>query len=120
MRSRRFQLRKEASALSPEALYFFRDEMQKEAILTPRSALKAMGYAKPGMFGNAVRKAGQLGLDTQMVAAKYAPTLTNAAATGSTIPAIAGIAAGGIAKATRFGSKAPVLSSLSELAANFV
>jgi hypothetical protein len=55
------QMRKTASALSPEVLYFFRNEMQKEAILTPASAYKAMTYARPGLFGDMVRKAGRFG-----------------------------------------------------------
>ena len=107
------QMRKSASALSPEALYFFRDEMEKEAIFTPRSAIKAMSYAKPGMFGKMVRGAGDLGWKAQMAVTRNAPALINSAATtGSVLPAVAGMATGGAAKA--LGRKAPMLSSLAE------
>lgn len=107
------QMRKSASALSPEVLYFFRDEMEKEAILTPASALKAMNYAKPGILGKAVRGAGNLGWKAQMAVAQNAPALINSAATtGSLLPAAAGIATGGAAKVV--GRKAPILSSFTE------
>lgn len=107
------QMRKSASALSPEALYFFRDEMEKEAIITPASAIKAMTYAKPGMFGNMVRKAGDLGWKAQMAVTQNAPALIQGAATtGSVLPAVAGMATGGAAKA--LGRKTPILSSFAE------
>lgn len=113
MRPRNIRLSKEASALSPEALFFFRDEMRKEAIFTPRSAIKAMSYAKPGMLGNMVRRSGNLGWKAQMAVTQNAPALIHSAATtGSLLPAVAGIATGGAAKAV--GRKAPMLSSLAE------
>lgn len=65
------QMRKSASALSPEALYFFRNEMQKEAIFTPQSAMKAIGYSRPGLFGNMVRKAGEVSWNAQSSAQSY-------------------------------------------------
>ena len=130
------QMRKSASALSPEALYFFRDEMEKEAIITPASAIKAMNYAKPGMFGNMVRKAGNLGWKAQMAAARNAPALNNAGMRlnnaamtgGNLLPVVAGMAVSGAAKLLRpkipmlsaMGGKAPKLPQLAEGVAEVV
>lgn len=50
-------------------MYFFRDELEKQAFFTPPSALKAMNYAKPGFLGNFIRGAGHAGARAQEVAA---------------------------------------------------
>lgn len=60
------------SSLSPEALYFFRDELEKQAIFTPTSALKAMKSKNP-----VVRKAGHLGGTLQNVVARGTPGIVN-------------------------------------------
>ena len=60
------------SSLSPEALYFFRDELEKQAIFTPTSALKAMNSKNP-----VVRKAGHLGGSLQNVVARGTPGMIN-------------------------------------------
>ena len=75
------QMRKSASALSPEALYFFRDEMEKEAILTPASALKAMNFVGKGRVGQffqpAVNAAGRLGFKAQEAAVRATPAINS-------------------------------------------
>lgn len=60
------------SSLSPEALYFFRDELEKQAIFTPTSALRAMNSKNP-----VVRKAGHLGGMLQNVVAGGTPGIVN-------------------------------------------
>ena len=124
------QMRKSASALSPEALYFFRDEMEKEAILTPASATKAINFVGRGPVGQffqpAVNQAGQLGHRAQMFAArpgvqKVMQSATQGAVYGNVIPSLVGSAVGGAAKA--FGRNAGtsgILSNVGELAANYV
>lgn len=64
------QMRKTASILSPEVLYFFRDEMEKEAVLTPASALKAMQSPNRTM-----QALGRAGGRLQEMAAGAAPTI---------------------------------------------
>ena len=54
-------------------MYFFRDELEKQAFLTPPSALKAMNYAKPGFLGNVVRWAGRAGARAQRAIAAGTP-----------------------------------------------
>lgn len=56
--------------MTPQTMHFFRDELEKQAIFTPSSASWAMKYAKPGMFGNAVRTAGRFGANVLNFAAK--------------------------------------------------
>jgi hypothetical protein len=46
-------------------MYFFRDELEKQAFFTPPTALKAMNYAEPGFLGNMVRGAGRAGARVQ-------------------------------------------------------
>ena len=56
--------------MTPQTMYFFRDELEKQALFTPNSASWAMKYAKPGMLGDAVRTAGRFGAEVQNFAAK--------------------------------------------------
>ena len=124
------QMRKNASVLSPEVLYFFRDEMEKEALLTPASALKAMNYTGRGAFGKffepTVRKAGQLGHRAQMFAAspgvqQAMQSATQGAMYGNVIPSLVVSTVGGAAKA--LGGNAgtsTILNNAGEFAANFV
>jgi hypothetical protein len=61
--------------MDPVVMFFFRDELEKQAVLTPASALKAMNYAKPGIIGNMVRGAGRLGAKVQQVGADLTPAV---------------------------------------------
>lgn len=79
--------------LDADTMHFFRNELEKQAILTPASALKAMNYAKPGMFGNAVRKAGQLGARAQQFGAAATPAVQRISDSAMYGP---GVAAGSI------------------------
>jgi hypothetical protein len=63
---------KTASALSPEAMYFFRDELEKQAIFTPASALKAMQSSN-----RFVRGLGRFGSAAQMGALKATPLVND-------------------------------------------
>jgi hypothetical protein len=86
--------------MTPQTMYFFRDELEKQAIFTPASASWAMKYAKPGMFGNAVRKAGQLGFKAQQFAVDATPAVTNIANSAYLGPGVAmGTLKGELAKA---------------------
>lgn len=124
------QMRKNASVLSPEVLYFFRDEMEKEALLTPASALKAMNYTGRSAFGKffqpAVNQAGKVGIQAQMFAAKpgvqkVVQNATQGAIYGNVIPSLVGSAAGGVAKAVgRNAGTSTILNNAGEFAANFV
>lgn len=61
--------------MTPQTMYFFRDELEKQALFTPASAVKAMKYAKPGMLGDAVRQAGRFGAGVQRFGAAATPAL---------------------------------------------
>lgn len=60
-------------------MYFFRDELEKQAVLTPSSALKAMNNTRPGFLGNVIRGAGRAGAKAQEAVAKATPAAQNIA-----------------------------------------
>jgi hypothetical protein len=69
-----------SAILSPEVLHFFRDELEKQAIFTPASALRAM--ESPNRL---VRALGRGGGRLQEYAAKVAPTIESMNAGAQTV-----------------------------------
>jgi hypothetical protein len=98
-------------------MFFFRDELEKQALLTPASALKAVNYAKPGMIGNMVRGAGRLGFKAQQAALNITPAAQNVANSAYLGPGVAlGTLKGELARAGL--SKVPVPSKIPTNIAN--
>lgn len=81
-------------------MFFFRDELEKQAILTPASALKATNYAKPGIVGDMIRGAGRAGFKVQQAALDATPAIQSIASSAPYGPAVAlGTLKGEVARA---------------------
>jgi hypothetical protein len=112
------QMRKTATALSPEALYFFRDELEKQAVLTPASAMKAIQSPN-----RVIQALGRGGLKAQDYAMRAAPTLNRMGMQAASGPgAVLGAAAEDATKALmqRRGFKPGTSSFTGKLVGNVV